>query len=89
DFYKVMGLITEEILNSPLDNRHDILGYFLDRHFSFSRTNNFSLKIADDKKEAWMDALGDFIQKVPSEVDDIVRDSLKPLLYYARKKDMK
>ncbi|MEP9819621.1 glycosyltransferase family 2 protein [Staphylococcus xylosus] len=89
DFYKVMGLITEEILNSPLDNRHDILGYFLDRHFSFSRTNNFSLKIADDKKEDWMDALGDFIQKVPTEVDDIVRDSLKPLLYYARKKDMK
>ncbi|MGD6886301.1 glycosyltransferase [Staphylococcus shinii] len=89
DFYKVMGLITEEILNSPLDNRHEILGYFLDRHFSFSRTNNFSLKIADDKKEAWMDALGDFIQKVPTEVDNIVRDSLKPLLYYARKKDMK
>ena len=89
DFYKVMGLITEEILNSHLENRHEILGYFLDRHFSFSRTNNFSLKIADDKKEAWMDALGDFIQKVPTEVDDIVRDSLKPLLYYARKKDMK
>lgn len=33
-----------------------------------------------------MDALGDFIQKVPTEVDDIVRDSLKPLLYYARKR---
>lgn len=52
DFYKVMSLITEEILNSPLENKNEVLGYFIDRHFSFSRTNNFSLKIADDKKEA-------------------------------------
>lgn len=89
DFYKVMSLITEAILDSPLDNKHKVLGYFIDRHFSFSRTNNFSLKIADDKKEVWMDALGDFIQKVPSEVDELVNDSLKPLLYYARLKDMK
>ncbi|WP_436862082.1 glycosyltransferase [Staphylococcus caeli] len=88
DFYKVMGLITEEILDSPLENSHEVLGYFIDRHFSFSRTNNFSLKIADDKKEAWMDALGDFIQKVPTEVDTLVKDDLKPLLYYARLKDM-
>lgn len=88
DFYKVMGLITEEILESPLENSHEVLGYFIDRHFSFSRTNNFSLKIADDKKEAWMDALGDFILKVPTEVDDLVKDDLKPLLYYARLKDM-
>ncbi|PHK49674.1 glycosyltransferase family 2 protein [Staphylococcus edaphicus] len=88
DFYKVMSLITEEILNSPLENRYEVLAYFIDRHFSFSRTNNFSLKIADDKKEAWMDALGDFIQKVPTEVDKLVKDSLKPLLYYARLKDM-
>lgn len=89
DFYKVMGLITEEILKSPLNNQHEVLGYFINRHFSFSRTNNFSLKIADDKKEAWMDALGDFIRKVPTEVDHLVKDELKPLLYYARLKDMK
>lgn len=89
DFYKVMSLITEEILNSPLENKNEVLGYFIDRHFSFSRTNNFSLKIADDKKEAWMDALGDFIQKVPTAVDELVNDSFKPLLHYARLKDMK
>jgi len=89
DFYKVMGLITEEILESPLENPYEVLGYFIDRHFSFSRTNNFSLKIADDKKEAWMDALGDFIRKVPNDVDNLVKDDLKPLLHYARLKDMK
>src|SRR5699024_9186687 len=68
DFYKVMGLITEAILDSALNNKHEVLAYFIDRHFSFSRTNNFSLKIADEQKEMWMDALGSFIQKVPEEV---------------------
>lgn len=88
DFYKVMGLITEAILDSALNNKHEVLAYFIDRHFSFSRTNNFSLKIADEQKEMWMDALGSFIQKVPEEVDELVNDALKPLLHYARRKDM-
>ncbi|OEL04371.1 glycosyltransferase family 2 protein [Staphylococcus casei] len=88
DFYQVMSLITEEIINSTLDNKDEVLAYFIDRHFSFSRTNNFSLKIADDKKQEWMDALGDFILKVPSHVDGLLKDGLKPLLYYARKKDI-
>ncbi|EYP46260.1 glycosyl transferase, group 2 family protein [Staphylococcus aureus DAR1278] len=85
DFYEVMRLIAVEILNADLEEAHkdQILAEFLNRHFSFSRMNGFSLK-----QPQWINALGDFIQAVPERVDALVMSKLRPLLHYARAKDI-
>ena len=87
DFYQVMSLIVDEILQRDLEHTNEILAKFLDRHFSFSRTKNFSFKVKGEQQQQWMDALGDFILRVPKEVDALVSAAIRPLLYYARQKD--
>ena len=59
-----MRLIAVEILNADLEEAHkdQILAEFLNRHFSFSRTNGFSLKVKLEDQPQWINALGDFIQ---------------------------
>ncbi|MBF7020243.1 glycosyltransferase [Staphylococcus sp. 18_1_E_LY] len=89
DFYKIMTLIVEEILNSDLENKKEIIGQFITRHFSFSRTRNFSLNVKADQTAVWMEALGDFVQTVPKEADQYVNEDIRPLLYYGRNKDFK
>lgn len=86
DFYEVMRLIAVEILNADLEEAHkdQILAEFLNRHFSFSRTNGFSLKVKLEEQPQWINALGDFIQAVPERVDALVMSKLRPLLHYAR-----
>ncbi|HDJ1234223.1 TPA: poly(ribitol-phosphate) beta-N-acetylglucosaminyltransferase [Staphylococcus aureus] len=92
DFYEVMRLIAVEILNADLEEAHkdQILAEFLNRHFSFSRTNGFSLKVKLEEQPQWINALGDFIQAVPErvDVDALVMSKLRPLLHYARAKDI-
>ncbi|HDB3348087.1 TPA: poly(ribitol-phosphate) beta-N-acetylglucosaminyltransferase [Staphylococcus aureus] len=90
DFYEVMRLIAVEILNADLEEAHkdQILAEFLNRHFSFSRTNGFSLKVKLEEQPQWINALGDFIQAVPERVDHLVMSKLRPLLHYARAKDI-
>ncbi|HDB3547229.1 TPA: poly(ribitol-phosphate) beta-N-acetylglucosaminyltransferase [Staphylococcus aureus] len=90
DFYEVMRLIAVEILNADLEEAHkdQILAEFLNRHFSFSRTNGFSLKVKLEEQPQWINALGDFIQAVPERVDPLVMSKLRPLLHYARAKDI-
>ncbi|HCV0918155.1 TPA: poly(ribitol-phosphate) beta-N-acetylglucosaminyltransferase [Staphylococcus aureus] len=90
DFYEVMRLIAVEILNADLEEAHknQILAEFLNRHFSFSRTNGFSLKVKLEDQPQWINALGDFIQAVPERVDALVMSKLRPLLNYARAKDI-
>lgn len=90
DFYEVMRLIAVEILNADLEEAHkdQILAEFLNRHFSFSRTNGFSLKVKLEDQPQWINALGDFIQAVPERVDTLVMSKLRPLLHYARAKDI-
>ncbi|HGN7401091.1 TPA: poly(ribitol-phosphate) beta-N-acetylglucosaminyltransferase [Staphylococcus aureus] len=90
DFYEVMRLIAVEILNADLEEAHkdQILAEFLNRHFSFSRTNGFSLKVKLEEQPQWINALGDFIQAVPERVDGLVMSKLRPLLHYARVKDI-
>ncbi|HDG2601979.1 TPA: poly(ribitol-phosphate) beta-N-acetylglucosaminyltransferase [Staphylococcus aureus] len=90
DFYEVMRLIAVEILNADLEEAHkdQILAEFLNRHFSFSRTNGFSLKVKLEDQPQWLNALGDFIQAVPERVDALVMSKLRPLLHYARAKDI-
>ncbi|MCG7338023.1 glycosyltransferase family 2 protein [Staphylococcus sp. ACRSN] len=89
DYYHTMTLIVKSILASPtLKNVDEVLRIFIERHYSFSRTTQFSLRIAEDQKAEWMDAIGDFIREIPERIDDKVKDSIKPLLYYARKKDL-
>ncbi|HDA4631310.1 TPA: poly(ribitol-phosphate) beta-N-acetylglucosaminyltransferase [Staphylococcus aureus] len=90
DFYEVMRLIAVEILNADLEEAHknQILAEFLNRHFSFSRTNGFSLKVKLEDQPQWINALGDFIQAVPERVDALVMSKLRPLLHYARAKDI-
>ncbi|HEA6705282.1 TPA: poly(ribitol-phosphate) beta-N-acetylglucosaminyltransferase [Staphylococcus aureus] len=91
DFYEVMRLIAVEILNADLEEAHkdQILAEFLNRHFSFSRTNGFSLKVKlEEDQPQWINALGDFIQAVPERVDALVMSKLRPLLHYARAKDI-
>lgn len=89
DFYKIMTLIVEEVLNSELENKNEIIGQFINRHFSFSRTRNFSLNVKEDQTALWMEALGDFVQSVPKEADAFVNEEIRPLLYYGRNKDFK
>lgn len=90
DFYEVMRLIAVEILNADLEEAHkdQILAEFLNRHFSFSRTNGFSLKVKLEDQPQWLNALGDFIQAVPERVDALAMSKLRPLLHYARAKDI-
>ncbi|HGZ9869481.1 TPA: poly(ribitol-phosphate) beta-N-acetylglucosaminyltransferase [Staphylococcus aureus] len=90
DFYEVMRLIAVEILNADLEEAHkdQILAEFLNRHFSFSRTNGFSLKVKLEDQPQWINALGDFIQAVPERVDALAMSKLRPLLHYARAKDI-
>ncbi|HCY1045097.1 TPA: poly(ribitol-phosphate) beta-N-acetylglucosaminyltransferase [Staphylococcus aureus] len=90
DFYEVMRLIAVEILNADLEEAHkdQILAEFLNRHFSFSRTNGFSLKVKLEDQPQWINALGDFIQAVPERVDALVMSKLRPLLHYTRAKDI-
>ncbi|HDH6516152.1 TPA: poly(ribitol-phosphate) beta-N-acetylglucosaminyltransferase [Staphylococcus aureus] len=90
DFYEVMRLIAVEILNADLEEAHkdQILAEFLNRHFSFSRTNGFSLKVKLEDQPQWINALGDFIQAVPERVDALVMSKLRPFLHYARAKDI-
>ncbi|SCS17078.1 glycosyl transferase [Staphylococcus aureus] len=90
DFYEVMRLIAVEILNADLEEAHkdQILAEFLNRHFSFSRTNGFSLKVKLEDQPQWINALGDFIQAVPERVDALVMSKLRPLLHYVRAKDI-
>ncbi|HDP4617012.1 TPA: poly(ribitol-phosphate) beta-N-acetylglucosaminyltransferase [Staphylococcus aureus] len=90
DFYEVMRLIAVEILNADLEEAHkdQILAEFLNRHFSFSRTNGFSLKVKLEDQPQWINALGDFIQAVPERVDALVMSKLRPLLHYERAKDI-
>lgn len=90
DFYEVMRLIAVEILNADLEEAHkdQILAEFLNRHFSFSRTNGFSLKVKLEDQPQWINALGDFIQAVPERVDALVMSKFRPLLHYARAKDI-
>ncbi|HDB6631859.1 TPA: poly(ribitol-phosphate) beta-N-acetylglucosaminyltransferase [Staphylococcus aureus] len=90
DFYEVMRLIAVEILNADLEEAHkdQILAEFLNRHFSFSRTNGFSLKVKLEEQPQWINALGDFIQAVPERVDALVMSKLRSLLHYARAKDI-
>ncbi|HDK7846931.1 TPA: poly(ribitol-phosphate) beta-N-acetylglucosaminyltransferase [Staphylococcus aureus] len=90
DFYEVMRLIAVEILNADLEEAHkdQILAEFLNRHFSFSRTNGFSLKVKVEDQPQWINALGDFIQAVPVRVDALVMSKLRLLLHYARAKDI-
>ncbi|QCX43429.1 poly(ribitol-phosphate) beta-N-acetylglucosaminyltransferase [Staphylococcus aureus] len=90
DFYEVMRLIAVEILNADLEEAHkdQILAEFLNRHFSFSRTNGFSLKVKLEEQPQWINALGDFIQAVPERVDALVMSKLRPLLHYTRAKDI-
>lgn len=90
DFDEVMRLIAVEILNADLEEAHkdQILAEFLNRHFSFSRTNGFSLKVKLEDQPQWINALGDFIQAVPERVDALVMSKLRPFLHYARAKDI-
>ncbi|HDZ8794929.1 TPA: poly(ribitol-phosphate) beta-N-acetylglucosaminyltransferase [Staphylococcus aureus] len=90
DFYEVMRLIAVEILNADLEEAHkdQILAEFLNRHFSFSRTNGFSLKVKLEEQPQWINALGNFIQAVPERVDALGMSKLRPLLHYARAKDI-
>lgn len=87
EFYQVMSLIVDEILQRNLEHTNEILAKFIDRHFSFSRTKNFSLNIKAEQQQQWIEALGDFILRVPKEVDALVNAAIRPLLYYARQKD--
>lgn len=89
NFYKVMTLIVESILESKYSEfeKNQILMIFINRHFNFSRTKFFSLKISDEQSNEWMKALSDFVNKIPSNIDDLVEGKLKPLLYFARRND--
>lgn len=87
DFYTIMKNIVQEVKHSSLENKNTILSLFIDRHFSFSRTKNFSLNINENEVSTWMDSLSDFINEIPEEVDELVNPSLVPLLKYARAKD--
>lgn len=87
DFYTIMKKIIQEIKSSKLTNEKEVIALFVDRHFNFSRTKNFSLKIKNSDVSLWMDSLYEFVNEIPIEVDELVTPSLIPLIKYARIKD--
>lgn len=87
-FYKVMSLIVTEILQSNREDKVDLLIIFLERHFSFSRTNNFSLKVPENMIDEWMEAFGKFTDLIPEEVYQKIKPSLVPLIVYGKKRNL-
>lgn len=92
DFYAVMSGILKVILASdePNERKYKLAADFLNRHFYFSRTTNFSIKsMSDEKKKDWMKHLHQFVLNyIPAEVDELVNPDVKPRLVLARANDL-
>ncbi|MFB4474459.1 glycosyltransferase [Oceanobacillus caeni] len=92
DFYKVMSDIVDEIYatNEPMERKDKLTAEFLNRHFNFSRTKNFSIKNNnEEEKEKWMRALSDFIiDHVPNSVDMLTASDIQPRIIIARNRNL-
>ncbi|NUH85490.1 glycosyltransferase [Bacillus firmus] len=92
EFLKIMSDIVDEIYlaDETRERKNNLVSSFLDRHFIFSRTHNFSIKnTTDDQKEEWMRALSNFLNNhVPKEVDSLTAADVYPRIVLARNQDL-
>jgi hypothetical protein len=92
DFYNIMAEIFQFIKKSDLssEDKNKVMKIFLERHFDFSRTKNFTIKHNDYKdREEWMYYLHKFItENVPENIDDLVKLYIKIKLILIRHNDL-
>ncbi|AOY05118.1 glycosyltransferase family 2 protein [Bacillus subtilis] len=92
NFYEAMEDIIRAIRASDLeeDRKIKLMAVFLNRHFDFSRTRNFTIKIKNEEERAeWFKYLSSFIQTVPEETDQLVLPHIKLRLLFIRNNDLK
>ena len=91
DFYAIMSGIMKIVLsaNETDERKYKFAASFLNRHFNFSRTTNFTLKSrTNEVKKEWMQHLHNFIlNSVPEEVDIYTNPDIKARIILARSND--
>lgn len=78
-FYACIGEVFRSIDNSKLSSakKDKVRAIFINRHFDFSRTKNFTINYAS-KKEEWMHYLREMVLNyIPEHVDDMVKPHIK------------
>lgn len=69
----------------------NFMAKFLNRHFDFSRTTDFTVTIEDEQEQqTWMTELHHFVeQNIPQEIDKLVHSHTRLKLYFVRQNDLK
>ncbi len=91
-YYGAMKVIIDMISESRLSptRKKKFMAKFLNRHFDFSRTTDFTFTIEDEQEQqTWMKELHDFIgQNIPREIDKLVHSHTRLKLYFVRHNDL-
>jgi glycosyltransferase involved in cell wall biosynthesis len=92
DYFKVMSDIMDEIFSADeTDSRKEkFASTFLNRHFYFSRTTNFTLNFKKQEEiHEWIKQLNLFLEKhVPASVDSLTAADVYPRIVLARNTDL-
>lgn len=92
-YYGAMKVIIDMIRNSRLSHNRKMkfMAKFLNRHFDFSRTTDFTVTIEDEREQqTWMTELHHFVeQNIPREIDKLVHSHTRLKLHFVRHNDLK
>ncbi|WP_416042887.1 glycosyltransferase [Bacillus halotolerans] len=93
DYYGAMKVIIDMIYESRLSrtDKMKFMAKFLNRHFDFSRTTDFTITIEDEQEQLeWMTELHHFVERnIPREIDKLVHSHTRLKLYFVRNNDLK
>ncbi len=93
NYYGAMKVIIDMIRESRLSHtsKMKFMAKFLNRHFDFSRTTDFTIMIEDEREQQiWMAELHHFVeQNIPHEIDKLVHSHTRLKLYFVRQNDLK
>nr|WP_087991584.1 glycosyltransferase [Bacillus subtilis] len=92
-YYGAMKVIIDMICESRLSHtgKKQFMAKFLNRHFDFSRTTDFTVTIEDEQEQQdWMTELHHFVERnIPLEIDRLVHSHTRLKLYFVRRNDLK
>lgn len=92
DFFKIMSGIVNMIFDSKesVERKNHLAASFIDRHFSFSRTKDFSIKIKDIniRTEFFQELEGFINSHLPKDVDEQIAPEIRTKVFLARNKDL-
>lgn len=92
-YYGAMKIILDMIRESRLSHtgKMKFMAKFLNRHFDFSRTTDFTVTIEDEQEQqTWMTESHHFVeQNIPQEIDKLVHSHTRLKLYFVRHNDLK